>query len=270
MMKNNKIIAVWGNPNSGKTTLSIKIANELTRKNKSVILVFADPNIPVISTVLPFTEIKDQSLGALLSSVQISQESILEKCIPVLKTKNLSVLSYLHGENMRTYADYGKERVLDLFILLKHLADHIIVDCSSRVHHDLLTKGALEMSDQVIRLVTPDLKAISFYDSSLMLLGERKYNLGNHIKVLSNVKPVMPKDGISNHFCGIRHELEYCEELQYQSLEARLFEPLTDKPSSGYNQQFSDLMNVIFSEEVVAEKEVKKAKKSFFKRKEEE
>jgi MinD-like ATPase involved in chromosome partitioning or flagellar assembly len=267
-MKNNKIIAVWGNPNSGKTTLSIKMANELSKNNKSVILLFDDPYVPVISTVLPFTETKEQSLGALLSSVQISQESILEKCIPVMKTKNLSVLSYLHGENIRTYADYGKERVLDFFILLKHLADHIIVDCSSMVHHDLLSRGALEMSDQIIRLVTPDLKAISFYDSSLMLLGERKYNVENHIKVLSNVKPVMPKDSISNHFGGIRHELEYCEELQQQALEARLFESLTDKSSSGYNQQFSSLMDVIFSEEVVAEKEEKKARKPFFKRRE--
>jgi DNA replication protein DnaC len=61
-MKNNKIIAIWGNPNSGKTTLSIKIANELIKKNKSVILVMADPFAPAIHTVLPFTETKDSNL----------------------------------------------------------------------------------------------------------------------------------------------------------------------------------------------------------------
>ncbi|MBF4692284.1 AAA family ATPase [Fusibacter ferrireducens] len=262
-MKNNKIIAVWGNPDSGKTTFSIKMANELIKKNKSVILVMADSYVPAIHTVLPFTETKDQSLGALLSSIQISQESILKKCIPVPNTKNLSILSYLHGENIRTYADYGKERVLDFFILLKHLADHIIVDCSSQFHHDLLSRGALELSDQVIRLISPDLKAISFYDASLPLLGEKKYNVANHIKVLSDVKSEMPKDSVGNRFGGIQKELDHCEELQRQMLEARLFEPLTDKKSEGYNTQLQNLMDALFfSEEVYENKEKNPLKKN--------
>ena len=261
-MKNNKIIATWGNPNSGKTSLSIKIANELIKKNKSVILVMAEPYAPAIHTVLPFTETKEQSLGALMSSVQISQESILKKCIPVPNTKNLSVLSYLHGENIRTYADYGKERILDFFILLKHLADHIVVDCSSQFHHDLLSRGALELSDQVVRLISPDLKAISYYDASLPLLGERKFNVENHIKVLSNMKPEMPKDIVGNRFGGIQNELEYSEELQRQVLEARLFESLTDKKSEGYNKQLHKLMDVLFFDQDDRGKEkVKKEKK---------
>ena len=265
-MKNNKIIAIWGNPNSGKTTLSIKIANELIKKNKSVILVMADPYAPAIHTVLPFTETKDQSLGELLSSIQISQESILKKCIPVPNTKNLSILSYLHGENIRTYADYGKERILDFFILLKHLADHIIVDCSSQFHHDLLSRVTLELSDQVIRLISPDLKAISFYDASLILLGERKYNVANHIKVLSKVKTEMPKDIVGNRFGGVQNELDYSEELQNQMLEARLFEALTDKKSDGYNRQLQSLMDMLFFDENVYEKREKKFKIGFLKK----
>jgi MinD-like ATPase involved in chromosome partitioning or flagellar assembly len=265
-MKNNKIISIWGNPNSGKTTLSIKIANELVKKDKSVILVMADSYVPAIHTVLPFTETKDQSLGALLSSIQISQESILKMCIPVQNTKNLSVLSYLHGENIRTYADYGKERVLDFFILLKHLADHIIVDCNSQFHHDLLSRGALEFSDQVIRLISPELKAISFYDASLPLLSERKYNVVNHIKVLSNVKSEMPKDIVANRFGGVKNELDYSEEVQRQMLEARLFEPLTDKKSEGYNKQLQSLMDMLFFYKGTQDKKKKKLKFSLFKK----
>ena len=265
-MRKNKIITIWGNPNSGKTTLSIKLANELAKRKRSVILVMADPYTPAIHTVLPFTETKDQSLGALLSSVQISQESILKKCIPVEKTKNLSILSYLHGENIRTYADYGKERVFDFFILLKHLADHIIVDCSSYFHQDILSRGALELSDQVIRLISPDLKAISFYDASLPLLGERKYNVANHIKVLSNVKPEMPKDIVGNRFGGIQNELDYIEELERQVLEARLFEVLTDKKSSNYNRQVQNLMDILFFNKEVNEKDKNKLKISFIKK----
>ena len=49
----NKIIAVWGNPNSGKTTLSIKLALVLSKMKKNVILIHADQATPVISTIYP-------------------------------------------------------------------------------------------------------------------------------------------------------------------------------------------------------------------------
>lgn len=245
----NKIIAIWGNPNSGKTTLSIKVANELIKRKKSVILIMADSYTPVIHTVLPFTETKEQSLGELLASIQISQESILKKCIPVERTKNLSVLTYLHGENSRTYADYGKERVIDFFILLKHLADHIIIDCSSYIHHDLLSRSALELSDQVIRLISPDLKSISFYDATLPLIKERKYNSMNHLNVLSKVKAEMPKDNISHRFGGVQRELEYTEELEGQMRQARLFEDLMEKKSRAYQKQLIHLVDTLLEDQ---------------------
>ena len=168
-MQLNKVIAVWGNPNSGKTALSIKLATELTKQKKNVILIHCNHETPVISTVLPFVTTKDQSLGALLSAMQITQESILKACIPVSGNRYMTVMSYLHGENDRTYAKYSKERIVDLFILIKHLADHIIIDCSSHIGEDLFSRAALELSDQVIRLTSPDLKAISFFDSCLPL-----------------------------------------------------------------------------------------------------
>jgi hypothetical protein len=93
-------------------------------------------------------------------------------------------------------------------------------------------------------------------------LGERKYNVANHITVLSNVKPEMPKDIIGNRFGGIKNELDYSEELERQVLEARLFETLTDKKRQGYNNQLQGLMdNLFFGEDDHEEKEKKKEKK---------
>lgn len=257
-MQMNKVIAVWGNPNSGKTALSIKLALELTKRKKNVILIHCDHETPVISNVMPFVTTKDQSLGALLSGMQITQESILKACIPVSANRNLTVMSYLHGENDRTYAKYSKERIVDLFILLKHLADHIIIDCSSHVGEDLLSRAALELSDQVIRLTSPDLKAISFFDSCLPLLGERKYKVGNQLKVLSNVKSEMPRDMVANKFGGIYTELKYSPELERQFFEARLFELLVEKKSKSYVTEVRKLVDLFIDDE---EKKPKKTRK---------
>lgn len=256
-MQLNKVIAVWGNPNSGKTALSIKLATELTKRKKNVILIHCDHESPVISTVLPFVTTKDQSLGALLSAMQITQESILKACIHVSGNRNLTVMSYLHGENDRTYAKYSKERIVDLFILIKHLADHIIIDCSSHIGEDLFSRAALELSDMVIRLTSPDLKAISFFDSCLPLLGERKYKVGSQLKILSNAKLEMPRDMVANKFGGIYSELKHVPELERQFYEARLFDPMTEKKSKAYNVEVKKLVDMMLDDE---EKTVKKAK----------
>ncbi len=259
-MQLNKVIAVWGNPNSGKTALSIKLANELAKQKKNVILIHCDHETPVISTVLPFVTTKDQSLGALLSAMQITQESILKACIPVSGNRHMTVMSYLHGENDRTYAKYSKERIVDLFILIKHLADHIIIDCSSHVGEDLFSRAALELSDQVIRLITPDLKAISFFDSCLPLLRERKYKNGQQLKILSNVKPELPSDMVANKIGGIYTELKYAPEIERQFYEARLFDDLTENKSKLYVNEVKKLALLIADEEEKVRSKPKKLK----------
>lgn len=260
VMQKNKIIAVWGNPGSGKTILATKLANELSMEKKNVILVLCDTITPTVSTIMPLTDTKDKSLGALLSSIQITQESILEKCITVSKNDHLSVIGYLHGENERTYAKYSKERVIDLFILLKHLADYIIIDCSSLVAYDILSRTALELSDKVIRLISPDLKSISFYDSCMPQLAERKYNLENHIKVLSNIKSIMPKDSVANKFGGVSLELPFTDEIEKQYLEGQLFDRLTDKKSQLYTKTLDEIVTLIDGEEETPKKLKEKKK----------
>ena len=62
-MTMNKIIAVWGNPNSGKTTLSLKLALELEKMEKSVMIIMANAYTPGISAILPFIDTEDKSLS---------------------------------------------------------------------------------------------------------------------------------------------------------------------------------------------------------------
>lgn len=256
-MQNNKVLAVWGNPNSGKTTTSVKLALSLSKMGKNVALVFCDPVSPTISTVMPFAEIESQSLGEILSAPTITQESILKNSIAVKKHKNICVLGYMHGEHERSYAKYSKERVIDLFILLKHLADFVIVDCSSYLSNDVLSRTSLELSDQVVRLITPDLKAISFFDSSLPLIAERKFNISNHYKVLSNVKENMPYNHVSSRFGGVSGTLVYVPEIEKQFYEGELFNSLDEKNSLEYEAEVLSIRSLLYEDTIKSKPKVK-------------
>lgn len=58
----NKVITIWGSPNSGKTIFSVKLANELS-KTYNTIVVFCDIVAPPLGTILPFIFEKDRLLG---------------------------------------------------------------------------------------------------------------------------------------------------------------------------------------------------------------
>jgi MinD-like ATPase involved in chromosome partitioning or flagellar assembly len=247
-MKSNQILAIWGNPNCGKTTTSIKIGRELSLKKKNVIIVMCDILCPESMIVLPYVKAGGKSLGSLLSAPNISHEDILAKCITLDKNEYISILGYEQGENIFTYAQYSKERAVDLFILLRHLADYVIVDCSSIFTSDILSTVALEMADKVIRLKNANLKAVSYFDSYLALLADRRFNIDNHIKVLSDVKNNEPKEQIKEKYYGIKYELPHLEEIPEQFLCGDLFQGLKSKEKEKYNATITDLINLVFDE----------------------
>lgn len=247
-MNNNQIVAVWGNPSSGKTTTSIKLAKEISQNKKNVILVICDTLCPTIVTLLPHMNIENKSLGSLLSAAEITQENILSKCITLHKNQYISLLGYSQGENIFTYAQYSKERAVDFLILLRHLADYVIVDCSSIFAYDTLSAVALEMADSVVRLCSSNLKAVSYFNSYLPLLADRKFNIDKHIKVLSNVKDNEPGEQIKEIYRGVKYELPYTEEIENQFLIGELFNDLKCKSSEEYNYTIKNLISSLLGE----------------------
>lgn len=260
-MNENQILAVWGNPSSGKTTTSIKIAKELSEREKNVIVVFCDVLCPTAMTILPHIDLENKSLGRLLSVPSITQADILSECITLDKNEYLSFLGYSQGENIFTYAEYSKERAMDLLILLRHLADYVIWDCSSNFASDVLSAVALEMADKVIRLKSVNLKAVSYFDSYLPLLADRRFNVEKHIKVLSNGKDNEPKEQIKEKYHGIKYELPHVEEITEQFLSGELLSDLKSKEKEEYNRSLNELIALIFDEAV---EEAKKGKSKAF------
>ncbi len=252
-----KIITIWGSPNSGKTLFSTKLANQLSITHNTIV-VHCDMVAPPLGTILPYSSEKDKSLGKVLEVPTLTQEDILKNLITIKSNKNLAFIGYAQGENHKTYADYEEDRARELIINLSHIVEYVILDTSSYIHCDILSKTAIKLADETIRTCGSDLKSISYFKSILPLMIEKSYNLNIHMKILSKIEEHEPKAIITNHYGEISYDLPYTKEIQNQYREGLLFEELQDKQSQGYN---NTLLNL--AEKITGEIRKKESKKKF-------
>ena len=82
-MEHGNMLAIVGSPGSGKTTLAVKLAAEIAKKKKNVVVVCSDPFVPSVPFLLPMDMEQEVSLGALLTSPALTQNEILEACVSV-------------------------------------------------------------------------------------------------------------------------------------------------------------------------------------------
>ncbi len=242
------MIAIWGSPGSGKTTLSVKIAKELAEKEKNVIIIHDDIFCPSIPILLPTLKDIDKSLGKIFANPTIDQDIILNNSITVRNQDYIALIGHLKGENPFTYPEYTKERVIDLLILLRHLVDYIIVDCSSILTESMLTITALELADKVIRLSKADFKGLSYFKSTLPLLMDSKFKSDEHLRIISKAKDFQGSEIINDVLRGSSIFLPSIIEVEKEFVEGRLFEGLKDKSSIKYKEELEKLMEVVFYE----------------------
>jgi MinD-like ATPase involved in chromosome partitioning or flagellar assembly len=247
MSNNKQILAIWGSPSSGKTVTSIKIAMELARRKKNVVVVLADIICPAISTILPNCKVGDRTLGALLSESEISQDSILARCIPIDKNPYISLLGYKNRDNVYTYSAYGKERATDLLVLLRHIADYVIIDCSSIITANILSAISLEVADSVLRLGSCDIKGISYFLSHLPLIEDQKFGQAKHVKALSNVKLGQDSAEYSNFYGGDSYVVPYVADLEEQYFSAKLLDGLKSKEGRKYERVINSITEEVFA-----------------------
>ena len=173
--KQKQMLAVWGSPGGGKTVTAVKLALELSKRKKNVVLVFTDVTAPTLPAVVSEKKLPDVSVGELLAAPGMTQEQVLKTCVPCEKNPYISFLGYKAGENVFTHAEYSKEKAVDMLVLLRHIADYVIVDCTSLLTGNVLATTALEVADDVLRVCGCDLKAISYFSSYLSLVADRKF-----------------------------------------------------------------------------------------------
>ncbi len=260
-MEQTQILAVMGSPGCGKTLTSLKLGVSLAKAKKNVIIVHLEPTCPVIPYILSGETSHDVSVGELLTKMQLSQAEILGALVPVPNNEHISVLGYKLGESISSYPKIVASKVVDFFVMLRGLADYIIVDCSTVIEADVATIVALQFADKVLKLGTSDLKGISYFYTADRLLADSKFRKEKNVFVISNLKDGQEWENVAQQYGGVQYVLPYCKELEEQANELRVFEKLTEEKSTSYNFELAKLVEGVFKVDLpeVATKKKEKA-----------
>ena len=234
-----KIIAIWGSPNSGKTTLAVKIATELdNRKVGSILVLHTDNTIPVMPVLFPFN--KDlHSIGVALSAVDITQFEILQAVTTPKGRDNLGFLGYVWGDNQFSYPAIDKRKASDCLSVLKSIADYVIVDCSS-LYDNVLSHASIADADIVIKLATPDLNSMTFFQSQTPLYIDCDVAIAEAAQGLTLMSrdTYQPVEDCKQYFSKTSFVCPYCTEIKDQWATGTL---INHKNNKAYNQMVNKL-----------------------------
>ena len=72
------VLAVWGSPGSGKTTVAVKLAKYLADRKRNVSLLLCDMTAPMLPCICPPGELESEhSLGSILAATHVTGTSEL-------------------------------------------------------------------------------------------------------------------------------------------------------------------------------------------------
>ena len=259
-MEQDHVLAVMGSPGSGKTTTAVKLALALAAHKKNVIVVFCDPFTPVIPALMPANTTHDTSLGSLVTSPSLTQSSILNACVPVEENEFVSLLGYRSGESLMNYPKITRDKVIEFFVTLRHLADYIIIDCSAVFEADPTSIIAIEMADQVLKLGTANLKGISYYQTHGLMMADSRFRKETHHTVIGNLKVGQDWEAVSGQYGGVEYVLPYLAELEQQENEQALFHALTSLESNAYLSEIDRMTADLFGVQTKRQMAGKKGK----------
>ena len=233
-----KIIAVWGSPNSGKTTFATKLAKAIYEEYQAtVIVVYTDNETPTLPIIFPnYRDEELCSVGVALSKTEVDKHEVVKQMVTVKNKQNFAFLGFINGENKYTYPLFDSTKVRELYSVLTSLADYVIVDCTSSLKNPL-SKVAVREADEVIRLSAPNLKSITYLASQLPLYVDPMFRLEEHIQgiCVTDEDLYMPIEEARSHLNDVRFTIPYSRAVKQQMLDGNLYEVVNDKK---FNDKF--------------------------------
>ncbi len=257
-MEQDKLLTIMGSPGSGKTTTAVKLARTLAARRKNVILILCDPFTPVIPTLLPVGTAHDISLGTLLTAPGLTQDSILNACVPAPCSEYISLLGYKAGESLMNYPKVTRDKALELFVSLRYLADYVIIDCATVFEADPASFVAIEAADKVLKMGTANLKGISWFQTHSPMLADSRYHRDRQRMAIGNLKVGQDWEVVTGQYGGVDYMLPYTAELEQQDNEMALFEPMFSQESSAYQAEINRILWDLFEFQVTQNGQVGK------------
>ena len=230
MPTNEKIIAVWGSPHAGKTAFAVKFAENLYQRTRgAVVVLHCDLLTPTLPILFPNAREQDLfSVGTVLAKPNIFRGDIVSNLVTVKERQNLGFLGYRTGENRYSFPTFGRVKVTEFFAVLSDLADSIVVDCTSDPESNLLTAVSLQDAGTLIRVSSPDLSSLSFFQSQTGAgFGTPKERTVSILNVRDPDTAPLASDFASH--LGAQVILPYSEALREQSLVGTLIQPTKDR-----------------------------------------
>ncbi len=247
-----KTLTVWGSADSGKTTFSIKLAKELSKKG-NVIVVFLDKVAPPMMPFLFDIDEKGKSLGKLLASEMIEQDEILKHVVNHKNYKNIGFIGLNQGEHTKSYPSASIDKYNKFIINISHICDYVIFDLPNNFISSKLSTMAMEQSDTVIRMCGSHIKAISYFKSNVAYLSRNsKLNLDDDIKILCKVSDETNIGMLEGFYGKTHYHLPIVPEVKIQLEEGEvLVKELVSKEGQIYNSIIKKIIKKIDNIEVV-------------------
>ncbi len=241
-----KLLAIWGSPGSGKTTLAAKLAWQYGREGLRTALVFCDWSTPMLPCVREEGELLEQhSLGSIFAARRIVPALVEANASQIKGAEQLRLYGLLKGEYETLYPPVSERQAEEFLEVLKEQYDVAVLDLTSEVHGQVLTKIGLRKADEVVRLLGCELKSLSFYKSQLAYLHEEAIEDRYFYRVISDVKDkVLAKE----MYQKAAFQLQHTEELAKQWERGELFGELEEKQSRGYLEGLRALAEELVSE----------------------
>lgn len=236
LVRTKKIVTLYGANGVGKTTLSIKLAQELSNhKNNNVLVIFADPFIADIASVVSKPD-KELSIGKLLDAKIYEYNRItnddLYNSIQFGKSQKIGYMGYAIGEIANKYPEYSREiasKFLDRMISNSYI-DYIIVDCCSDVFNSVLSSAAISKADIRLLVTNANYKSVDYMNSVVEQLKRSNYNFHQEI-IINNYKPNDATDALRIRIGGGNFNIEHDENIELQYIQGELHKslPLVNK-----------------------------------------